>query len=97
MGALVAVLVTAAPVGCGDAGSLDIENNGPDDVVVDTGDEPPFTVDGTGGALLLDYGCSPGDVVVRFPGGREVTVPGPVCPSERIVVGDGTAELLPAE
>ncbi len=92
------LLVVAAAVltGCADAGDLSIENRGPDDVVIDPGDEDPFTVDADGGAVLLDYGCSPGDVVVTFPSGRRVTVPGPVCPDQQIVVRDGTARVTPA-
>lgn len=90
LGTALAVTLTA----CGDRGDLSISNNGPDDVTVLTGDEE-VTVDAGGGAVLLDYGCTPGDVTVRFATGPEVTLPGPVCPDEWIVVGDGTATLRP--
>lgn len=91
-GALLAA-ASAGLTGCGDAGSLSIVNDGPEEVVVDTGDEDPFTVDPDGGVVLLDYGCTPGDVVVTFPTGRRVIVPGPVCPAQELVIGDGTATL----
>ncbi|WP_043347238.1 hypothetical protein [Beutenbergia cavernae] len=91
IGALLAVISTA----CSDPGDLAIQNNGPGDVVVSTGDEET-TVTADGGVLLLDYGCTPGDVTVTFASGPDVVLPGPVCPDQRIVVGDGTATLQPA-
>jgi|SRR5690625_1828577 len=91
--ALAAAAVTLSA--CASSGDLSIVNNGPDDVWVDTGDEE-LSVEKDGGAVLLDYGCTPGDVTVRFSGGTDVEVPGPVCPEQEIVVGDGTATLRPA-
>ncbi len=91
-GALLAVM-TVVLSACGDGEDLSIVNDGPDQVVVDTGDGDPSTVDPDGGVVLLDYGCTPGDVVVTFPSGRRVTVPGPVCPGRELVIGDGTAAL----
>lgn len=79
---------------CATAGNLTIRNEGPSDVVVLTGVED-IEVGAGEGAAALEYGCTPGDVVVAFPSGEMVVLPGPVCPEERIVVGDGTAERQP--
>lgn len=80
---------------CSYAGDLNIVNNGPGEVTVMTGDEET-TVDAEGAVAILDYGCTPGDVTIEFASGPEVVLPGPVCPEEKIVVGDGTAEIQPA-
>lgn len=90
---LVALAVTLT--GCSSAGDLEIFNEGPDDVIVLTGDEE-VEVTHDGGAALLDYGCTPGDVTVEFPSGESVVLAGPVCPEQHIVIGDGVAELRPA-
>ncbi|GAA4780997.1 hypothetical protein GCM10025784_31930 [Citricoccus nitrophenolicus] len=92
MGAILAVTLTA----CSFPGDLSILNEGPDGVTVLTGDDE-VVLDTGGGVILLDYGCTPGDVTVEFDSGSEVVVPGPVCPEQQIVVGDGTAMLQPAE
>ena len=92
VGALVVVTLTA----CGSAGDLSIRNDGPADVTVSTGDEE-VTVTAGGGAEILDYGCTPGDVTVDFATGQSVVIPGPVCPEQEIVVGDGSATLEPAD
>lgn len=92
---LVGVAAAVTLSACADSGDLSIVNNGPDDVWVDTGDEE-FTVAEDGGVVLLNYGCTPGDVTVRFSTGTEVEVPGPVCPEQEIVVEDETATLRPA-
>lgn len=89
--ALGAVVGTTA---CGDAGDLSIRNDGPDDVTISTGDEES-EVSAGGGVVILDYGCTPGDVTVRFADGRTAVVPGPVCPDEEIVVGDGRVDVRP--
>jgi len=90
IGALLAIVLTA----CSDRGDLAIDNEGPNDVTVQTGDEE-VTVNATGGAVLLDYGCTPGDVTIKFTDAPDVVLPGPVCPDQQIVVGDGTATLQP--
>lgn len=91
IGAVLAVTLTA----CSDPGDLNISNNGPDDVTVMTGDHE-VTVYADGGVAILDYGCTPADVTVVFASGLEVVLPGPVCPDQRIVVGDATATLQPS-
>ena len=80
---------------CNDNGDLSISNNGPTDVTVDTGDEET-TVTAGGGAVLLDYGCTPGDVTIKFTADQEIVLTGPVCPDQQVVIGDGTARLEPA-
>src|SRR3954452_8124948 len=89
---LVAVGVTASLTACTSPGNVSIENNGPTDVTVVIGDEES-TVSADGGIVLLDYGCTPGDGTVEFPASHTVVVPGPVCPDERIVIGDGEVVL----
>ena len=79
---------------CGDAGDLSITNQSPTDVTVDLGDERA-EVSADGGVVVLDYGCTPGDVTVTFPSGRSVVVPGPVCPDQEIVIRDGTVDVEP--
>lgn len=87
-GGLVAVSASS------DAGDLSIVNEGLDDVVVAVdGDETE--VDPGGGVVILDNGCTDGDVTVTFPAGEVAVVPGPVCPDQEIVIGDGRADLRP--
>ncbi|MCB7135541.1 hypothetical protein [Cellulosimicrobium marinum] len=93
-GGLAAAALVAGLAACS-AGSLSVLNESDTDVVVSTGDEE-FDAPGWGGAALLDYGCSPGDVTVEFATGEEVVVRGPVCPDEEIVISaDGDVELRP--
>jgi hypothetical protein len=94
-GGLITVALTAALTACSSPGDLSISNESPTDVTVLTGDEE-ITVSAWGGAALLDYGCTPGDVTVEFTSGQVVVVSGPVCPEQRIVVRDGKVELQPA-
>lgn len=90
---LTGVLATVA--GCSDAGDLSIVNEGPDDVVVSVdGDETE--VDAGGGVVILDNGCTEGDVTVTFPSGEVAVVPGPVCPAQEIVISDGQVDVRPA-
>lgn len=91
LGAVLAVSMVA----CSDPGDLGIVNEGPYAVTVVTGDHE-VTVDSDGGAEILNYGCTPGDVTVEFHSGSDAVLPGPVCPEQRIVVEDGTAMLQPA-
>lgn len=94
-GALVGALVVAALAGCGSRGDLAVTNDSPDDVTVYTGDEEA-TVSSFGAVVLLDYGCTPGDVTVTFASDESLVLPGPVCPDQEILIGDGTAALRPA-
>jgi hypothetical protein len=95
VGTLLIAMAAAASTACSDRGDLNISNNGPAAVTVSTGDEE-VVVDADGGAAILDYGCTPGDVTVSFESGSEVVLPGPVCSDQQIVVGDGTATLQAA-
>ncbi len=79
---------------CSDAGDLSFVNEGPDDVVVVV-DGEKAEVDSGGGVVFLDNGCTDGDVTVTFPSGHVTVVPGPVCPDQEIVIGDGRADLRP--
>jgi hypothetical protein len=92
----VAALAVAALAGCGSSGDLSVVNEGASDVTVSIGDED-VEVSASGGALLLDTGCADGDVTVTFPSGSVVTLDGPVCPDQEIVVHDDErVELRPA-
>jgi hypothetical protein len=95
-GGLIAVLVVVTLTACRGHGDLAISNDGPGDVTVVIGDEL-IVVSSSGGAALLNYGCTPGDVTVRFASGHAVVLPGPVCPDQQIVVRDGMAMLRPAQ
>ena len=91
--AVVGVLVVAL-VACSDQGDLGFVNEGPDDVVV-TVDGEESEVSSGGGMLILDNGCTDGDVTVTFPAGEVAVVPGPVCPDQEIVIGDGDVDVRP--
>jgi hypothetical protein len=94
-GGLVSLALAATLITHKIPGDLAFRNDSPIDVTVLTGDEE-LTITAGGGASILDYGCSPGDVTVRFTSGKVVVVPGPVCPEQQIVVYDGRVELQPA-
>lgn len=94
--AAVVVAMTVGVAGCSDAGNLSVFNEGPGDVTVLVGDEE-LRIDESGGTVLLDHGCTPGDVTVELETGDVVVVDGPVCPDEEIVVRDGEVTLEPAE
>ena len=80
----------------GDPGDLAISNESSAEVTVLT-DDDEAAVPALGGSVVLDYGCTPGDVTVEFASGPAVVVPGPVCPDEQIAVRrDGKVELQPA-
>ena len=95
LGSLVGALLTMTLTACDSKGDLSIDNEGPSDVTVFTGDET-LTVPGYGGVTIIHNGCTPGDVTVTFPSGQKVLLHGPVCPDLQIVVGEGTATLAPA-
>lgn len=95
MGSLVAALLVMSLSACGSKGDLSIENSGLGEVTVLTGDQE-LTVPSSGGLYVLDYGCTPGDVTVKFASGQHVLLDGPVCPDQRILVGEATATLASA-
>ena len=96
VGGLVSVALAAALTACSDPGDLTISNDSPADVTVLIGEEE-VVVPGSGGTVLLDYGCTPGDVTVEVTSGPAVVVPGPVCPdTESMIRRDGKVELQPA-
>jgi hypothetical protein len=94
-GGLITVALAATLITHKIPGDLAFRNESPTDVTVLTGDEE-LTISAGGGAAILDYGCTPGDVTVKFTSGQVVVVPGPVCPEQQIVVYDGKVELQPA-
>lgn len=90
---LVAGLVGIGPlVACSAAGDLEIQNDGPEGVVVVV-DGEEIDVTGDGGAVLLEHGCTEGDVVVRRASGAETVLPGPVCPPDSVFVGETVAQV----
>lgn len=95
VGGVLTLALMAVLAACSGAGDLSVVNESDVDVTVSTGDEE-FEVSATGGTVLLDYGCTPGDVTVEFPSGQVVAVAGPVCSDEQLVVHDGEVALEPA-
>lgn len=93
---LIGTVLASVVAGCSNPGDLSITNGGQEDVVVRTGDED-VAVSASGGAVVLGYGCTPGDVTVQFASGRSTVLPGPVCPDQQIIIGDETASLWPAD
>ncbi|MGW6229610.1 hypothetical protein ACWFQT_21110 [Cellulosimicrobium cellulans] len=93
--AVAVVCVGAVLSACDGGGDLEVANDSGDDVIVRTGDEEA-EVTSDGGVVLLDYGCTPGDVTVVRASGAEVVVDGPVCPDEKILVRDDEVVLVPA-
>lgn len=75
-----AVILTA----CAQDGDLLVQNDSDLPVHVDFGDETT-EVTPTGGAAMLDYGCSPGDVTIEVDDTSTI-VPGPVCPPDSILI-----------
>ena len=94
-GGIITVTLAATLITHKIPGDLAFRNESPTDVTVLTGDEE-LTISAGGGAAILDYGCTPGDVTVKFTSGQVVVVPGPVCPEQQIVVYDGKVERQPA-
>jgi hypothetical protein len=86
-----AVLVVVL-AGCGGGGDLSFRNDGPDDVSV-VSDGQTSIVDADGGMVILDAGCTDGDVLVTFSSGRTVTLAGPVCPDQEVVIHDQEVDL----
>ena len=93
---LISAFLGANLTGCSDRGDLNIINDGPSAVAVRTGDIEVI-VDANGGAALLGYGCTVGDVTVDFAPGSQVVLPGPVCPDQWVVIRASTATLQPAQ
>ena len=84
--------LAAALAACGGGGDLPFRNDGPDNVSVIV-DGETIPVDAVGGMTMVDVGCSDGDVLVTFPSGKTVTVAGPVCPSQEVVIHDQEVDL----
>lgn len=93
---LLLLAMMAALTACTGAGDVSISNESSTDVIVSTGDDD-VAVSAGGAASILGSGCIPGDVTVEFASGETVTVPGPICPGEQLVVLDDEVELRTAE
>ena len=87
-------VLAAALAGCSGGGDLAFHNDGPDDVSV-VSDGQTSTIEADGGMVILGAGCTDGDVLVTFPSGKTVTVPGPVCPDQEVVIHDQEVDLRP--
>ncbi len=90
---MVAALAVVALAGCTDAGGLEITNETDARIEVNVDDDVTY-VEANGGVVYLDLGCTDGDVVVTLEDDTVLTVAGPVCPPDRIVVRNGAAELV---
>ncbi|MDN4476908.1 hypothetical protein QQX09_13700 [Demequina sp. SYSU T00192] len=87
------VLAGVALAGCTDAGGLEITNETDARIEVNVDDDVTY-VEANGGIIYLDLGCTDGDVTVTLEDGTVLTVRGPVCPPDRIVVRNSGAELV---
>lgn len=92
--AVSAFLVALALAACARPGDLSFVNDGDADATISTGDVEGVVPAG-GGLVVLDYGCSQGDVGVTLGSGRTVTLPGPVCPDQEVVIRADDAALSP--
>ena len=90
---LLVVALSAVLTGCS-RGDLTFSNESPSEVTVSIGDED-YAIEGWGGVSILGAGCSQGDITVGFASGKTLVVDGPVCPDERVVIGEGTVDLQP--
>lgn len=96
LGHLVAVTLVGTTATCSGTGDLSIQNESSTDVTVVIGeDRTDVTADG--GVVLLDNGCTDGDVTVEYPEGRSLVVPGPVCPEDQVVIRDDAVDIEPAD
>ena len=93
---LVFLAVTATLTACSSPGDLNISDEGSSDVTDSTGDEK-ITVSAGGAAIILDSGCTPGDIIVEFASNQKVVVSGPVCPDDQLVILDSKVELRPSQ
>ncbi|SEJ25179.1 hypothetical protein [Demequina mangrovi] len=82
-----------ALAGCTDAGGLEIMNETDAGIEVNV-DGIVDMVEPYGGVIYLDHGCTEGDVTITLADGTNLSVVGPVCPPDRIVVRDGAAALV---
>jgi hypothetical protein len=88
--AAVAILLLS---GCsGSSGHVSFRNDGSTDVKVSSGNER-FSV-AAGDIAELQDDCTESDVEISFVKGSSVTVPGPVCTDQAVVIHEDTAELV---
>lgn len=92
--ALLLLVATLCLVSCSSAGDLSITNDSGEAVTVDLGDEQ-VEVTADGGVVLLDYGCTPGDIRVERPSGKTDDVTGPVCADQQINIDADGVRLVP--
>lgn len=76
---LASLFCVATLAGCGsDGGDLEITNDSSVSATVSTGGDP-ITVEPGGAVVVLDSGCTAGDVTIVLGTSKQLTVPGPVC------------------
>lgn len=93
--ALLSPMLLAAA--CSSPGDLAISNDSPHVVTVLLGDED-VEVSADGGAVMLGYGCTAGDVVIMSASGQATTLTGPICSDLQIEIDrTGQVSLAPAE
>ncbi len=93
---LVLLAAVASVTSCSSAGDLSIVNNSDDAVIVDLGDER-FEITADGGAVIHDYGCTAGDIAVHRASGEVVTVGGPICSDQQVIVDGDGVRLIAAD
>lgn len=72
--------------------SFSLRNDGDEDAEVNLGDTT-LLVAGSGGAVIMDYDCTPGDVTVTLADGTTVELPGPICSDQEILIGNTVATV----
>jgi len=89
---LAGVAVAVALTGCSHHGELEITNNS--DVAAKVlFDGTVVNVTAWGGVVIYDFDCTTGNVVVEPESAKPISVPGPMCPGDTMVIHDGTVDL----
>lgn len=89
-----AVLLLAA---CSDGKEpLEISNVGTTRATVQLGDDPPEELRPDAGIVLVEGGCAELPIIVRFDDGTVNTIARPACAGSRVLIKDGTWQILPA-
>lgn len=89
------ILTALCASGCGGGENISVGNTGDASVTVQLGADDVGEVTAGGGVVLLDVtDCYEGLIVVTYADGRTVELDGPICPGQRLVIGNTTAQIL---
>lgn len=93
--AAVGMLTVLSASGCTEGENITVGNTSDASVTVRLGQEDVGEVTADGGVVLLDAtDCYEGPIVVTYAGGKTYELDEPICPGQRLVVGDATAKIL---